>query len=408
MVERGNTPMRPNCATILAICLLSVGWALASQSKLPDNKNPVWTEEILRDIGSSPVLLDSNRAGLSFLDDESLLVYEVNQTGQLASRESPEIASAFRLHVSLVDVRSGRLILSREWGTRLHSTAIQVTTGGVLVKTGGIVKLYSPDFAQARDLPFALDPNGSYFTSVSASGKTIVISHYFQKEHNYISHLDVLDANTLKIRRSWDQDPPIFHFSMSDERFATAHDGVVAMTKFERAGRSTVVTVLGALKQGCAAGGVGPSVVSDELIVLRDCKEVLLLTVAGVAHSLDAFNGRGSTAVPGNRCKPYNAGISGKVAVASGGARFVALTLPVLKIKKPLLAEWRTCLDGLKIAVYDLTLKRRILVVDIDPLPKNDYDFAMSPDGSKLAVLNDRDVSIYSVPVQSVERDVLR
>jgi len=33
-------------------------------------------------------------------------------------------------------------------------------------------------------------------------------------------------------------------------------------------------------------------------------------------------------------------------------------------------------------------------------LPKSDYDFALSPDGSKLAVLNDRSVSLYAVPIQ--------
>jgi hypothetical protein len=42
--------------------------------------------------------------------------------------------------------------------------------------------------------------------------------------------------------------------------------------------------------------------------------------------------------------------------------------------------------------------------VDVAPLPRNDYDFALSPDGAKLAVLNDRTVSVYSVPAQSTER----
>jgi hypothetical protein len=403
VVERRHTQIPMISSNVLrrTMGVIIAGTICSAQTKLPNNEAPRWTKEILQDLGGAPVLLDSNRAGVSFLDDEKLLVYEVTPTGRLSSRESPEISSAFRLHVSLLDAGSGGFILNREWGTRLHSTAVQVTTGGVLVKTGGIVKMYSRDFSQARDLPFALDPNGNYFTSVSATGKTIVISHYFQKDHNYISHINVVDASTSKIRSSWDQYPPIFHFSMSDERFVTAHDGVVATTEFDSTGGSKVVAVLAALKQGCAAGGVGPSVVSDDLMVLRDCNEVLVLTAAGVSSALDPFNGRGSTAASAARCTPYNAGISGKVAVASGGARFVALTLPALKIKKPLLAEWRTCLEGLQIVVYDLTLKQSMLRVSVDPLPKNDYDFALSPDGSKLAILNDRNVSVYSVPVHS-------
>lgn len=268
------------------------------------------------------------------------------------------------------------------------------------MKTGGILKLYSPDFAQARDLPLALDPNGSYFVSVSASGQTIVISHYLRKGQSYITHLDVLDAKTLKIRSSWDQYPPIFRFSMSDKGFATVRDGAIAMTELEGASRSKVVAVSSTLKQSCAAGAAGPRVVSDGSIVLRDCKEVLLVTATGASISLDTFNGHGSSAASGSRCEAYNAEASGKVAVASGGARFVALTLPTLKIKKPVLGERRTCLDGLRVAVYDLTLKKRILTLNVDPLPKNDYDFALSPDGSALAILNDRKVSIYKVLVQ--------
>lgn len=382
-------PMSSIKVVRLIVCLIAAV-ALVAQPKPSGSDGPLWTEEIGQEL--------SNYAGISFLNNDKLLAYEVERTGQLSSRESPEISSAFRLHVSLLDARSGKLILSRDWGTRLHSTEVQVTTGGVLLKTGAIIKLYSPDFAKARDLPLALDPNGSYFTSVSVSGQTIAVSHYFQKGHKYISHLDVLDANTLKIRRFWDQYPPIFRLSMSDERFVTVDTGVVAVNEF---GSTDWSKVLDVPMQRCPAGGSPPTMVSDQLVVLRGCQGVLLLSVAGMSSPLDAFNGRGTTAARGAPCLPYK--VSAKVAVASGGAQFVALTLPALKIKKPLLAESRTCLDGLDVAVYDLTLKRRVFTVSINPLPKNNYDFALSPDGSKLAVLNDRKVSVYLVTAQHAE-----
>ncbi len=57
-----------------------------------------------------------------------------------------------------------------------------------------------------------------------------------------------------------------------------------------------------------------------------------------------------------------------------------------------------------RLVVYDLSLKKPVLTVDVAPLPKNDYDFALSPDGSELAILNDRKVSVCSVPVQPAER----
>ena len=177
MVERRDTKISTMSTNTLRVMtwVLCVGWTFAAQTKLSDSEAPLWTEEIQQDL--------SHYGGVSFLNNEKLLAYEVDSSGQLSSRESPQIASAFRLHISLLDARSGRLILSRDWGTRLHNTEVQVTTGGVLVKTGsgGIMKMYSPDFTQARDLPLAQDTNGAYYTSVSASGQTVAISHYLTR-----------------------------------------------------------------------------------------------------------------------------------------------------------------------------------------------------------------------------------
>ncbi len=376
----------PICGFRLIICVLILGAAFSAETK-PDGRQPLWTKQV------------PNYAGLAFIDNTTLLLYGIERTGDLSSRESPEISSAFRVQVALLDVRSGKPVLSDSWGTRLYGTDVQVTAGGVLVKTGGILRLYSPDFRQFRDLPITQDPNASFFINISASGKTIMVSHYFQRDKDYISHISVLDAATLKVRYSWDQYPPLLHASLSDNRFAEARGGAVSVTEFGGVNPTEVVPVITDKKPGCAAGIVGPKVISDAWMLQRDCKQVLLWASGDQPERLDAFNGSGSTAAPGIACKPYNPAMSAKIAIASSNPQFVALTLPALKIKKPLLVERRTCLDGLTIAVYDLTSKKRILAVDIDPLPT---DFALSPDGSMLAVLNGRTVSVYSVPVQSI------
>lgn len=371
----------------MAYVLISAA-SLSAETK-PAKAPVLWTGEIPHDMGNS---------GLSFDGNEKLLVYGVERTGQLSSRESPEISSAFQLHLSLLDARSGRLILSRDWGTRLYKSDLQVTAGGVLVQTGGVFRMYSSDLRQVRGLPIPHDPNGSFFASISASGKTIMVSHYFRKDDNYISHIYVLDAATLKVRYSWDQYPPLFHASLSDNKFAESRGGVMIVTEFGSTNPTKVIPVITNKKPGCAAGVIGPKVISDAWMLQRDCKQVLLWGDPGdEPEPLDAFNGSGVTAAPGTACKSYSPAMSAKVAIASDNPQFVALTLPDLKIKKPLLAERRTCLDELVIAVYDLSLKKTILTLSVDPLPT---DFALSPDGSMLAVLNGGNVSVYSVPVQ--------
>jgi hypothetical protein len=381
---------------ICSNCLVST-----AQSELPDNDVALWSVRLLPDL-SQGQRGTYNLGGVSFLDDGRLIVYAVvHDLSRFSARESPEVGSPFRLHVWVVDGNTGKTEAHKEWGTRVHDSAVQVTAGGVLVKTGGVIRLYSPDFAQTRDLPFTLDPNGNYFTSVSASGHTIVIGQYLQKEHAYVTHLYVLDAETLKIRDSWEQYPPVSRFSISDVKLASTQNGRVVLTEFGHARRN--VGTLYALKLACPSGIGGPALVSDELIALRDCNEVLLLTPSGVSYTLDTFDGSNSTETRGGRCEPYNPGIASKLVVASG-AQFVAFTLPVLTTRKPLLAEWRTCLDGLKVGVYDLTLKKRAATLSIDPLPKSDYGVALSRDGSRLAVLNDRNLSVHSVPILAKAR----
>jgi hypothetical protein len=52
---------------------------------------------------------------------------------------------------------------------------------------------------------------------------------------------------------------------------------------------------------------------------------------------------------------------------------------------------------AIQIRVYDMAVKKEIFTVGVSPLPRRYYDFALSPDGSRLAVLNDRKVTVWAV-----------
>jgi len=379
-------------ATLLSWVLWSGLFSLA-QANLPDSKKPLWNQDLVPTLSRTQSGLGSG-AGVTFFDDTRLIVYAVStEPKQLSSRESPELSSPFRLDAWVVDAKSGKTEFQKEWGTRRYDSDVRATSGGILVKTGGIVRLYSPDFAQVRELPLPLDPKGSYFASVSTSGRSIAISHYLQKDRKWISHIDVLDASSLKIRHSWDQYPPIFRLSMTDERFVFERSGAIAVTDFAH---PNALSILDKAAQGCPAGVSVPTMISSEFVVMRTCDAVLALTASGTRIPLEPFNGRGSSAGSGSKCERY---FGAEKSTAASGGRFAALALPTLKIKKPLFAEAGACLDGLQVAVYDLTLRRRVLTVSVDPVPKNNYDFALSPDGSKLVILNDRSVSVYTVPM---------
>ena len=337
---------------------------------------------------------DGKYPGISFVGTDKVLVYETETTGQLSTRGDPEISSEFRLHLSVLDAQAGALELTRDWNTHLHSAQVLATAGGVLVKTGGILRLYSQDFEEARELRISQDPSGNFFVSTSASGRTIAICQYQTraKGYRYSSHVEVFDADNLKLKFSWDQFPPIFRMSLSDTSFVMTHTGVVNVEKFGgHEGRSLT-------SQSSHDCGRRATILSDESILLQDCDAIRLISSTGSSHTLESFDDRGSRVLRDPKCKPYNPTITPtSVSVASGGSRFVAVSLPTVETETQLLQESRQCLSAFNLTVYDLALKRQISSINIDPAPEKDFDFALSPDGSRLAVLNDQTVSVYAL-----------
>src|SRR5437868_4153052 len=163
-MDGSNTQVPMMSPRIAALCVwFWISVCICPAQSRPQDEAPLWTQPVLTDDlsrtspGMPPSLLDGERAGAAFLNADQLMIYTVEPSGHLSSRSSPEISSAFRLRLSVLDAKSGELALTKDWGTRRNNSAVQVTMGGVLVKTGGTVKLYSTNFTESRDLPLALD-----------------------------------------------------------------------------------------------------------------------------------------------------------------------------------------------------------------------------------------------------------
>jgi hypothetical protein len=384
----------------LVFCLLIANCRSAPQSTPPSFDTPIWEREIVPDLGgiqrrNGQLLLDKNRAGLAFLSNQEILVYAVyRKSGELSARESPAVNSPFRLHVWVLDATSAEIHAQRDWGTRAHDSAVQATRAGVLVKTGSIVRLYSPDFAEVRGLPLSIDANTPFSTSVSWSGRTIIIDRLPPKSLDAFSeHFDVLDASSLRIRYSWDQSPPLYGgYSISDIGIvaATANGKVISYAPF---GNSRWDVILDDQNQTCV--GDHPALITDQTFLIH-CKELTVLTNAGVSYSLPIDHSRIEKA-SAKTCQPYDSSAVSKTSVASDSP-VVALALPVLSTSRRFLREPTICLSGLQVVGYDLDQRKEILALNVDPVPKNDYDFALSPDGSKVAILNDRTVTVYALP----------
>jgi len=68
---------------------------------------------------------------------------------------NPDLASAFRLRLSVIDALSGKLVLAKEWGTRPRESYFQVTKKRVLLRIGPLLRLCFKDMTELRQLPLA-------------------------------------------------------------------------------------------------------------------------------------------------------------------------------------------------------------------------------------------------------------
>ena len=390
------------------ICSMSFICA-ATQSPSVDSPIPLWStpdfgmgspnsSTLTQLKGRYQALLDTNRAGIAFLDDKHVIVHEVEvDPTQLSSRRSPDISSPFRLHTILLDASSGKLLLSKEWGTRVHESSVYVTNGGALLKTGNMLRLLrSADLEEYQKMALP-EPPCIYIVSVSASQKTVMLNCIDQRAN--VSHFDVLDGSTTKARYSWSESPPLYHYSSISDTAIAAVDS----TKHE-----IIVSKFGSRRWNSIEEGNGtvpsppvfpnlPLLVSDELLFVERSNKFLLISVDGrllmtsQPPTIDFCLLMTSQPPSKDKISPEVR----KIVVAQGGG-FVAVASQNIDVRTHLFTEASISLLSVDVAVYDLTLKQCVLNVEIAPLPTNDYDLALSPDGSMLAILDDRRISVYA------------
>lgn len=341
----------------------------------------LWSTRVIGDLAGpeKPAALfvnDENRAGLEFMDDQHLIVHEVDlDSKQLSSRENPLVSSSFQLRLSVFEAASGVQKAVGKWGTRPHQAGVYRTSGGILVRTASTLTQVSEDLKELRKLSFPISNVSSLsLLSVSPSGNSILVNHYNQVSSNF----EVLEGTTLSLAISWNEQRPLRRlYTISDKAIVAAdfNQQNILSTEF---GAKKWATVAGKEKLGC----VGLPTFIDDRHLVNACKRLSVIDLDGNVVYEDRL---AKEQVFGN-----------KVAASVKG-RWIAVAVKQISGSD----FWDTGnvrITGMQVFVYDLVARQRVLELAVQPVPQSDFDFALSPDGSKLALLNDSIVSVYIVP----------
>lgn len=362
-------------AAFFTICLAAFSDAGGAKGK--NATIPLWTANVIEDLRDA----GRNRPGIAFLDDNRIIVYNVAlDTSELSSRANADASSPFLLQASVIDVRSGKIVNTKEWRTRHDGSLVQVTSGGVVVRTGDIIRFCSKNLVEIRrDVVFA-DPNDGLEIRTSTTGKTVLLNHYHINPQGRVgsSGMEVLNGDTLEPILNWVQSPGIIDkYAITDEiiasnRYENVHGTVVA-TKF---GSGAWFPLFRLSSDVCSPGQSGVFVTENALVCVS--RNFVVSSTTGqilMNAPLDKADGKGT-----------------QIAV-SRNSRYVAVLLEKFR------DLWDTGghITSLRAAVYELAMRQRVMTVVVSPLPKHDYGIALSPDGSELAILSDGTVSMYSV-----------
>jgi hypothetical protein len=362
--------MIATCALASALCVAS------SNSKNAETPRPLWSLDLvenLKDAGRNP-------PGIAFLDNDRLIVHEVDvDTSQLSSRESPDISSPFRLRTSIIDANSGKTVLTKEWGARSRSTSLQVTSGGVVIRTGDVLRLCSRDLKELHQLAIPTVPFEGWEIRVSPTGRTVLLNdrHLNRWQSISSSRLQVLDGDTFNTKFDWTESALIGNYGITDRLIAATPFGSrrqVIATEFGTGIWKPIYDLSG---ENCAPG-LSQHFVTDTLMVCGGRKDITVSSTSGEVLFQDAL--------------AKNEGFVREFEIAQDGHTVAAMLENFSDI-------WDTGghISSLRALVYDLSARKRVMTIVVSPPPKHRYDAALSPDGSKLAILNDHRVSLYAV-----------
>ncbi len=214
------------------VAWLFLTWlAQETPRKIADAPKPLWNANVVKTIGPLGNFFNKNGKhmqedvrfdppGITFLDNDHLIVYEAEPTGELSSRDDPG-HSSYVLHMSVLDAKTGKTVLSKDWPLHPYNQffwkhSIHVTSGGVLVRTGDILRVCSREFADLRQWPLSdSDAYEGWLITTSPSRKTVLLNHYTRTQ----SRFSVVNGETFRVEQSWsDSRAPLGDYSISDDQ----------------------------------------------------------------------------------------------------------------------------------------------------------------------------------------------
>jgi len=326
-----------------------------------------------RDFRAYTFLQDS----VAFLDDGILAVsfYRQNDHPGLSRRDGTP-GSEVVFHSVLLDPLTGSVRGQRTWGNAGNWNALlPLENGSFLIQDDKWVKTYSRELKEIGSKKLGVPGDLLPRFSVSPSGHSLYeFQDWYDAKRGWITRIDVLDPATLLTKQS-KLTPGHKHETVSDNQVVylpTAFKGALRLFVYSIDDSSPAKspdlfdqsnsTAKALAKSGCQSATFIDNAV---LAITGDCPSVMLIRSGEEFAEIYSPEYR----------------VGGEIRPSSGGQRFA---FSRARMKEP-----PSRITYLELCVYDLAKRRVVFTTTVIPLPQHKFTFAISPDGSLLALQTD-------------------
>ena len=329
--------------------------------------------------------------GVEFVTSDMLIVHFVkHELGVgLPQRDELSASSPYLLVATFFDASLGTQRSTMSWPTfpSSQSRIYPLGDGRFLTLTGNLLSVYSSTREKLREYRIPLTssakadkPDHTYFDAyVSPDGETVLAGAWGNDDNRHT----LLRTETLQPLSEWKGEQHLISFY---------GDQLVWSEGYEIWMKTPTTQPRLLYRTARQIEEVPAFVDRNTLAVVEGTGKTSgileFISLDGRSLLTEEFKGQDLFVVALNSSRSYKQGWT-------PGARVFAV--PVVTYRR---SHFDAGLDfqHLRVAIYDISSRKRLALLDPDPKSKCFYDFAVSPDGRLLAVLCDTLLSVYRIP----------
>jgi hypothetical protein len=370
--------MQRSFTIVLVFCCLAFLWNPFGSGN--EGAQPILSLDLRRLGYLRPVAERDFRAytflqeSVAFLDDGILAVsfYRKNDQPGLSRRGSTP-GSEVVFHSVMLDPVAGSVKSQRTWGNAGYSNALlPLENGSFLIQDDAWVKVNTREMKEVASKKLEYPGDILPRFAVSPSGRSLYeFQDWYDAKRGWLTRIDVLDPATLATKKS-KLTPGHKFASVSDTRVVylpiASSDAlrlfVSSMEDSAPAKRpelfdQTSSTAKALSKSGCESATFIDNAV---LAITGNCPSLMLIRSGEEFAEIYSPEYR----------------IGGEIRPSSGGQRFI--------FSRTRMKERHSRITYLELCVYDLSERRVVFTTTVIPLPQHKFAFAISPNGSLLAL----------------------